>query len=279
MGARHMTREQKQMARRLKSKGLTLKAIARELSCSLPLVTASVCVQQPEAGLPDRWTPAPGRLSAEDREEILLGLARGASMSAIARRLGRAPSTITREVAANGGTRRYGAWKAHCRAEGSARRPKPAKLAHPPLVRQVTTWLEKLWSPQEIAERLRLEYPHDPMMQVSHETIYQSLFVQGRGELRRELARCLRSGRTTRRAQGSTERRGKIPDLVMIADRPGEVADRAVPGHWEGDLIIGARGASAVGTLVERSTRFVLLLHLPEDHGAASVEEIGRAHV
>ena len=155
-----------------------------------------------EAGRPDRWTPAPGRLSAEEREEILLGLARGESMSAIARSLGRAPSTITREVAANGGAGRYGAWRAHCRAEASSRRPKPAKLAHPPLVRQVTTWLERLWSPQEIAERLRLEFPDDPMMQVSHETIYQSLFVQGRGELRRELARCLRSGRTARRHQG-----------------------------------------------------------------------------
>jgi IS30 family transposase len=272
MGVRHMTREQKQMARRLKSKGMSLKAIARELSCSLPLVTASVYVQQPESGLPDRWTPAPGRLSAEDREEIMLGLARSESMSAIARSLGRAPSTITREVAANGGTRRYGAWKAHCRAEGSARRPKPAKLAHPPLIRQVATWLEKLWSPQEIAERLRLEYPDDPMMQVSHETIYQSLFVQGRGELRRELARCLRSGRTGRRHQGRVETRGKNPNMVMISERPAEIEDRAVPGHWEGDLIIGTGGKSAVGTLVERSTRFVLLLHLPEDHGAASVE-------
>jgi len=272
MGARHMTREQKQMARRLKAKGLTLKAIARELSCSLPLVTASVYVQRPESGLPDRWTPAPGRLSAEEREEILLGLARGESMSAVARSLGRAPSTITREVAANGGVRRYGAWRAHRRAGESSRRPKPAKLTHPPLVRQVTTWLEELWSPQEIAQRLRLEFPDDPMMQVSHETIYQSLFVQGRGELRRELARCLRSGRTARRHQGQVEKRGKNPNMVMISERPAEIEDRAVPGHWEGDLIIGAGGKSAVGTLVERSTRFVLLLHLPDDHGAQSVE-------
>jgi IS30 family transposase len=274
VGARHMTREQRQMARRLKSKGLTLKAIARELSCSLPLVTASVYVQHPESGLPDRWTPAPGRLSAEDREEILLGLARGESMSAIARSLGRAPSTITREVAANGGTRRYGAWRAHCRAEGSLRRPKPAKLAHPPLVRQVTTWLEKLWSPQEIAARLRLEYPDDPMMQVSHETIYQSLFVQGRGELRRELARCLRSGRTARRHQGRVETRGKNPNMVMISERPAEIEDRAVPGHWEGDLIIGSANKSAVGTLVERSTRFVLLLHLPDGYGRCTSREL-----
>jgi transposase, IS30 family len=279
MGARHMTREQKQMARRLKAKGLTLKEIARDLNCSLPLVTASVYVQRAESGVADSWTPAPGRLSAEEREEILLGLARGESMSAIARSLGRAPSSITREVAANGGARHYGAWRAHCRAGASSRRPKPAKLAHPPLVRQVSTWLEELWSPQEISERLRLEYPDDPMMQVSHETIYQSLFVQGRGELRRELARCLRSGRTARRHQGRVEKRGKNPNMVMISERPAEIEDRAVPGHWEGDLIIGAGGKSAVGTLVERQTRFVLLLHLPDDHGATSVEAAMRKAV
>jgi IS30 family transposase len=272
MGVRHMTREQKQMARRLKAKGLSLKAIARVLNCSVPLVTASVYVQRPEAGLPDRWTPAPGRLSAEEREDIMLGLALGEKMAAIARSLGRSTSTITREVAANGGALHYGAWKAHCRAEAASRRPKRAKLAHRPLVRKVTTWLEELWSPQEIAERLRLEFPDDPMMQVSHETIYQSLFVQGRGELRRELARCLRSGRTARRHQGRVEKRGKNPDMVLISDRPAEIEDRAVPGHWEGDLIIGAGGKSAVGTLVERSTRYVLLLHLPDDHGAQSVE-------
>jgi transposase, IS30 family len=272
MGAQYMTREQKQMARRLKAKGLKLKEIARELNCSMGLVQASVYRQGPQVGLPDAWTPAPGRLRAEEREEILLGLARGEAMAAIARNLGRATSTISRGVAANGGPLHYGAWKAHCRAEGASRRPKPAKLAHPPLVRRVTAWLESLWSPQEIAERLRLEFPDDPMMQVSHETIYQSLFVQGRGELRRELARCLRSGRTARRHQGRMETRGKNPDMVMISERPAEIEDRAVPGHWEGDLIIGAGGKSAVGTLVERSTRYVMLLHLPDDHGAQSVE-------
>jgi IS30 family transposase len=276
MGVRQMTREQKQMARRLKAKGLTLKEIARDLSCSLALVTASVYVQREGVGVPDRWKPAPGHLSAEEREEILLGLGRKESMSAIARSLGRAPSTITREVAANGGTVRYGAWRAHCRAEASSRRPKPAKLAHPPLARQVTTWLERLWSPQEISARLRLEFEGDPMMQVSHETIYQSLFVQGRGELRRELARCLRSGRTARRHQGRVEKRGKIPNMVMISERPAEVEDRAVPGHWEGDLIIGAGNKSAVGTLVERSTRFVLLLHLPDGYAAVNVERAMR---
>ena len=272
MGPHHMTLEQKRMARRLKAKGLTLKEIARELSCLLPLVTASVYSQGDSVGMPDRWTPAPGRLSAEEREEILLGLARGESMSAIARSLRRAPSTITREVGANGGRHRYGAWKGHRRAGTVARRPKPAKLAHPPLVRQVSKWLEELWSPQEISGRLRLEFPDDPMMQVSYETIYKSLFVQGRGELRRELARCLRSGRTARRPQGRVQKVGKIPNMVNISERPAEVEDRAVPGHWEGDLIIGEGSKSAVGTLVERSTRFVLLLHLPHDHGMVSVE-------
>src|SRR5271167_3856736 len=272
MAVHHMTREQKQMARRLRSKGLKLKEIARDLSCSMSLVKASVYAQSKEVGRPDRWKPAPGHLSAEEREEILLGLARGESMSEIARSLGRAPSTITREVAANGGAVRYGAWRAHCRAEASSRRPKPAKLAHRPLVLQVTTWLEKLWSPQEIAERLRLEYPDDPMMQVSHETIYQSLFVQGRGELRRELARCLRSGRTERRAHGERKSPGRKADMVMISERPAEVADRAVPGHWEGDLIMGANNRSAVGTLVERSSRLVLLLHMNGDRSAIAVD-------
>jgi IS30 family transposase len=140
------------------------------------------------------------------------------------------------------------------------------------LVEQVTAWLEELWSPEEISGRLTVEHPNDDEMHVSHETIYQSLFVQGRGELRRELARCLRTGRTQRRSQGRVETRGKLKDMVMISERPAEVEDRAVPGHWEGDLIMGAGGRSAIGTLVERTTRFVLLLHLPYGKGACDVE-------
>jgi len=267
-----MTKAQKLMARRLWAKGWKFVEIARELDYSADVIRVTVRYDQVREGRPDEWSPAPGRLSVEEREEILLGLRDEESMSSIARRLGRSPSTITREVAANGGPENYGAWRAHCRARSAVRRPKPAKLDYPMLVEQVTTWLEELWSPQEISSRLRLEFPDDLMMQVSHETIYQSLFVQGRGELRRELARCLRSGRTSRRSQGRVDGRGKIPNMVMISERPAEVEDRAVPGHWEGDLIIGANALSAVGTLVERATRYLLLLHLPNGHGAEEVK-------
>jgi len=134
--------------------------------------------------------------------------------------------------------------------------------------------MKEWWSPVQIADRLRIEHPDDPMMQVSHETIYQSLYVQGRGELRRELARCLRSGRAHRRPRGRPDKgQGKIQQMVMISERPAEAEDRAVPGYWEGDLIIGKDHGSAVGTLVERSTRFVLLLHLPKGRDAASVDQ------
>jgi len=147
------------------------------------------------------------------------------------------------------------------------------------LAGQVIGWLERLWSPEKIADRLRVEFADDPMMRVSHETIYQSLYVQGRGELRRELTRCLHSGRTQRRPRGRLEHRGQIPNKVMISQRPAEVADRAVPGHWEGDLIIGKNGRSAVGTLVERTTRYVMLLALPTDHTAASVRDAMAASI
>jgi transposase, IS30 family len=138
---------------------------------------------------------------------------------------------------------------------------------------RVVADLQRLWSPEQIADRLRAEFPDRPEMRVSHETIYRSLFVQGRGELRRELTRCLRTGRTARRVRGRTDGRGHITGMVMISDRPAEVADRAVPGHWEGDLILGRGGRSAIGTLVERSTRFVMLLHLPDGRSAENVRE------
>jgi len=219
------------------------------------------------------WDPSPARLSAAEREEIRSGLDAGDSCRAIAGRLGRAPSTVTREVNANGGRDNYRGWRAHRRANDLARRPKVAKLAGCQRLRaQVETWLEEeLWSPTQISAQLRIDFPGDPIMRVSPETIYQSLYVQGRGALRKELAACLRTGRAIRRNRSRLERRGKIPDMVNISERPAEIEDRAVPGHWEGDLIIGKDNASAVGTLVERSTRYVMLLHLPGDHTAATV--------
>jgi transposase, IS30 family len=207
-------------------------------------------------------------LGVAEREEIALGLAAGRSLRAIAAGLGRPASTVCREVARNRSAEgRYRALSAQAAAEARARRPKVARLAADPVLRdQVQDWLERRRSPRQIAARLAAEFPADPRMRVSHETIYQSIYVQGRGALRRELAACLRTGRALRkprRAAGERTGAGQLKGMVMIADRPPEVADRAVPGHWEGDLILGKDGASAIGTLVERTTRFCLLLHLP----------------
>jgi len=213
-------------------------------------------------------------LSLAEREEITVGLAAGESLRAIAGRLGRAPSTISREIERNSrGRRHYRGLAAQGQAQCRAARPKTARLAgNPELAAVVTARLTSRWSPEQISAMLKREFADQPEMQVSHETIYQSIYVQGRGALRRELAACLRTGRAVRkpRRKGG-DRNGKIPGMVMISDRPAEVADRAVPGHWEGDLITGADNASAIGTLVERQTRFVLLLHLPHGHGADAV--------
>jgi IS30 family transposase len=267
----HLTIEQKRAIRRLRAKGLSLRRVAREVGCTAPGVV-SVLERVPKVpARPDRWLPGPSRLQLAEREEISLGILGGESLTAIARRIGRAPSTVSREVAANGGPSEYRAWRAHEHAYAAARRPKTPKLARGPLCDLVSTWLGGFWSPDQIAKRLRFEFPDDPMMQVSHETIYQSLFVQGRGELRRELARCLRSGQVRRR-RGHLRPAGVLPDMVTISERPAEVEDRAVPGHWEGDLICGSNNRSAVGTLVERQTRYVMLLHLPVNHEAVEVQ-------
>jgi len=165
---------------------------------------------------------------------------------------------------------------AHDRSADRARRPKLRKLAKNDTLRwEVQSRLELRHSPQQIAKRLRLDFPDDPEMWVSPEAMYQAIYVQGRGSLRRELHQCLRTKRAVRRSQHQPGiRRGRIPNMINISDRPAEVADRAVPGHWEGDLILGSTASgSAIGTLVERSTRFVLLLHLPEDHTAESVQD------
>ena len=205
-----MTREQKQMALRLRAKGVKLKEITRELNFSLNAIEITLRGAQVRSGRPDEWVSSPGRLTPEEREDIFVGLSRGESMSSIARSLGRSPSTVTRDVKANGGASNYGPWRAHCRAREETRRPKVAKLCHAPLVAQVTEWLEELWSPQEIAARLRLEFPGDASMQVSHETIYQSLFVQGRGEAAPRVGPVLALGSLTEKVPGA--RRTTRPD-------------------------------------------------------------------
>ena len=272
----HLTVEQRRLALRLRARGLSLREIGPQVGCSHQGVALIVRQASRRPVRVDGWVPGPGRLTLADREEITLGLHAGESFTVIAGRLGKAVSTVSREVAANGGRDGYRAWRAHQRAREQARRPRGCKLARPELAAQVTSWLHEWWSPVQISRRLRIEFPDDPMMHVSHETIYQALYVQGRGELRRELARCLRSGRARRRPRGRDGRSGHIKGMVMISERPAEAGDRAVPGHWEGDLIIGKDCKSAVGTLVERTTRYVLLLHLPGGRDARLVEQAMR---
>jgi IS30 family transposase len=245
--------------------------------CGVPQQTAQVWFVQAGGVMANGTMPVGGRyLCAAEREEIALGLAAGRPLRAIARDLGRPASTVCREVARNRTSRgQYRALSAQAAAEHRARRPKCAKLAADWVLRvQVEHWLGKRWSPRQVSARLVIEYPALARMRVSHETIYQSLYVQGRGALRRELVSDLRTGRAARRPRrpaGQGRGAGKIKDMVSISDRPAEAADRAVPGHWEGDLIIGRDGASAIGTLVERSTRFTMLLHLPGRRDAAAV--------
>jgi transposase, IS30 family len=222
---------------------------------------------------PTEWSEA--RLCLAEREEISRGIARGLSARQIAGKLGRAPSTISREIAANGGRSRYRCCEAESSARLRARRPKSAKLAQcRGLRRVVEAKLEMRWSPQQIADWLPRAFPHDPEMRVSHETIYMSLFVQGRGALRQELYQSLRQGRALRCPKGARRPSGGgvINDMVMISERPAEVEDRAVPGHWEGDLLSG-KGQRSIGTLVERSTRYVMLFRLPDGKSAPAVRK------
>jgi len=210
------------------------------------------------------------RLSLAEREEISRGVAAGESLRVIARRLGRTPSTVSREVARNGGRASYRACRADRAAVRSMRRPKVAKLTQCPRLRAVVeAKLELRWSPQQIASWLVVEFPDDAEMRVSHETIYLSLFVQSRGALRKELTRYLRMKRSVRRPGGKAPHNGQshIPAMVNISERPAEAADRAVPGHWEGDLLYG-HGPGVIATLVERHSRFVMLVGLPETHRA-----------
>jgi len=256
-------------------------------------------------------------LSFPEREEIALERARGTGVRVIARKLGRSPSTISREIRRNSATRSgefdYRAIAAQWHADRAARRPKASKLSLNPALRNyvqdrlsgliatpdgiafdgpVVVWKGRravhrqsrrwslAWSPEQISQRLKVDFPKDPTMRISHEAIYQALYIQGRGALRRDLSACLRSGRALRLPRERARNRGKgfIADALMISDRPAEIDDRAVPGHWEGDLILGL-GSSAIGTLVERTTRFTMLLHLPRmaGHGAAKTVKNGPA--
>jgi transposase, IS30 family len=245
-------------------------------------------------GMPMVELSAPsGRyLSFAEREDIMVWSVQGVGVREIGRRLGRAASTISRELARNSATRRvrrgsdggavkprYRASLAQANADQRARRPKRSRLAPGTGARRlrwrVMAGLRLRWSPQQIAVRLRADFPDDPEMWVSHETIYQALYVQGRGALRRELTTALRTGRAIRKPRRHADQRrsrGRT-DMVMISERPAEADDRAVPGHWEGDLIMGQGNRSAIGTLVERSTRYVMLLHLPGRTDAAAVRD------
>ncbi len=272
----------------------------------------------PSTHLAPSSAPSSGRyLSFTEREEIALLRAQGHGVREIARRLGRAASTVSRELRRNAATRggafAYRATTAQWHADRAARRPKPAKLATNAALqdyvqdrlgvvvaapsgeaapgpdvswkgrrhgrRQHRRWA-RAWSPEQIARRLPLDFPDDPTMRISHEAIYQALYIEGRGGLRRELTACLRTGRPLRVPRARTRGRGKpfVAPELLIRHRPAEAADRAVPGHWEGDLILGL-GSSAIGTLVERTTRYTLLLHLPRmaGHGSQARRKNGPA--
>jgi IS30 family transposase len=301
-------REQNRQFWRARLRGLSVEEAAPVAGVSI--TCARRWVREAGGMIPDDLDrAATGRyLSLAEREEIAVGWASGLSRAEIARRIGRHRATVGRELERNGRRRaptppplppgapprrpgfapgtnrgrdrpqherlRYRAVRAQVRADHSARRPKPRRLAgNPALLDEVRAGLALCWSPEQISRTLRRSYPDQPEMWVSHETIYQELYVQGRGELRRELTRCLRSGRAVRRPRRlAGRRRARIPAEILISERPAEADDRAGPGHWEGDLIIGNQN-SAIGTLVERSTRFVLLLHLPDRHGAEQVRD------
>lgn len=217
-------------------------------------------------------------LREADRIHIADRLRENATVRAIAAELGRSPSTISREIRRNRHpvNGQYRPYAAQARADARRPRPKTGKIRRSPELRDfIQARLDIRWSPEQICQALRAQFPRRPEMHVVHETVYQALYVQGRGELRRELARALRSGRARRKPRRQAQQRQPrfATPMVMISERPAEAEDRAVPGHWEGDLIIGKDSKSAIGTLVERATRYVMLLHLPADHGAESVRD------
>lgn len=256
----------------LRAEGLSDREIGRRLGLARGSVSNHLART---GGIRPRARRRPERcLSLQEREEISRGIARDQSARAIARGLGCSHTTITREINRCGGRRRYRAHAAEREAWRRSRRPRPTKLelCHE-LCRAVEERLQDEHSPEQIAGWLRLRYPDNEAMQVSHETIYRALYVQARGTLRRELTRHLRRGRSRRYARSQSSKgqgQGKLTGMVMISERPPEVEDRAVPGHWEGDLLMGGR-TSAIATLVERQTRYLQLVALPEGTDAERV--------
>lgn len=237
---------------------------------------AGVAVAAPGAGAASAAVRATGRLSLREREDISDGLRGGLSLRAIAARIGRNVTTVSREIGSYGVDGMYLPAHADRQARAARARPKPSKLVVNTVLRgEVEKGLARKLSPEQIAHRLRRDHPDDDTMWVSHETIYQAVYFQARGGLKREVKKALRTGRTRRKPHRKDgERTPRFVDpMVMISERPAEVEDRAVPGHWEGDLITGAYNKSAIGTLVERSTRYVMLLHLPHGHDAEQVRD------
>ena len=270
---RHLTEADRAEVWRRRAEGEPIPVIARQMGRARETVWKVVVAT---GGIPPKAPQRSRReLTVGEREELSRGLALGESCRALARRLGRVPSTVSREVRRNGGRRSYRAAAADVAAVRRRRRPKPGKLAlYPVLCAEVEARLQLLWSPKQISAWLKREYSDNPKMQISHETIYISLYVQGRGSLRAELAKHLRTQRTYRRAKNEVRRQGPkmLPDPILISQRPAEANDRAVPGHWEGDLLFGTP-TTAVGTLVERTTRFLMLFVLARGPRAQAVRE------
>ena len=269
--------------RRIRPDG-TVSEYKRSMPTPAPTGSASTPATPAQASLPPARVPVAALekqisaryLSLQERERIRDLLAAEATLKEIGRQLGRAASTISREVARNSTQGQYLPYRAHRAAASRRPRPKPAKLAQPgPLRDYVAQKLRTRLSPEQICHDLVKTFPQDLEMRVCHETVYQAIYVQARGGLKREVEAALRTGRARRRPRtGPHERAPRFKDpMVMISERPAEIEDRAVPGHWEGDLITGASNQSAIGTLVERSTRYVMLVHLPGGHTAEEVRD------
>jgi IS30 family transposase len=279
VGVLKLSEAEKAQIEELAGLGWTTRLIGAEIG--RPHRTVSLHLESLRRRPPRPRTRAAMRLSSAEREEISRGLAAGDPLRTIAGRLGRAPSTVSREVAANGGRRRYRAVTADEAAWRRALRPKEQKLAGSELLRWlVEAALERRWSPQQTAGWLRSSFPDRPELWVSHETIYQSLYVQARGALRKELTAYLRRRQTSRKPRGHStyNGQGQLRGVLNISERPAEAEDRAVPGHWEGDLLFG-KHMTAVATLVERQTRFLMLIALPDGHRADLVADALAAHV